>query len=135
MDVTEQSNFFIVRHPWEQARFSIFLDLISKVVPKSNDLKTIVDVGCGDCYFAAELLKVRNDIRIIGIDTAFTEEELNKKVAEINNSRFLLFSNPRLAHEFLWKDKVHLILLLDVLEHIADDKSFLKDIADSFNVD
>jgi len=131
MDLIEQSKDNIKRHPWELARFEIFYRIINSVLPLSPKLKTIVDIGCGDCYFARQLLLRRNDLRIIGIDNAYTSQEIDEKIKEIGNEKFTLFSDFNMAQKYLKEDSADLLLLLDVIEHIKNDTDFLNMISES----
>jgi len=131
MDIIEVNKSNIKRHPWELARFEIILELITNVLPPSEKIKTILDIGCGDCYLAVQLLGRRADIEIIGIDTAYSPDEANEKNKEINNQRFSLFQTLADAKNHLSGKDVECVLLLDVIEHIEDDHFFLQSLATS----
>lgn len=124
MDIVEFNKSNIQRHPWELARFELLVEILNDHLPQTG-IKRILDIGCGDCFFAREMLKRRKDIEIIGIDTAYTEEEILAKVKDVDQKRFKLFTSMETATKELARTPVHLILLLDVLEHLQNDIGFL----------
>lgn len=127
MDIVEAKGVHNQRHPWELARFDILYEYISRYLPQEG-IKHILDIGCGDCFFAAELLKKRSDIKVIGVDTAYSAEEIRLKKNEMNQANFELFSSLEEASGFLGNHATDLVLLLDVVEHIKDDVSFLSNL-------
>lgn len=128
MDLIEVNNTFTRRHPWELARLEILLTIIDEHVPRTGQ-KTVLDIGCGDCFFAQELLKKRPDVLVIGVDTAYSAKTAEDKINEINCERFKLFTSLNEAEEHIRPATIDLILLLDVIEHIKDDVAFLENIA------
>lgn len=134
MDIAEQNISGNERHPWELARLHILIQLVNRCLPFSNEIKMIADIGCGDCFFASELLKVRSDVHVIAIDTAYSSEEIGRKKKEIDHPGFDLFNDSYAAAKFLAGEEVHLFLFLDVVEHIEDDATFLKDVVNLFKV-
>jgi hypothetical protein len=85
-------------------------------------------MGCGDCFVSASLLKKNIPATIIAIDPAYTTDQIAEKTKEINNADFHLFKDPQDALGLLIQP-VDVVLLLDVIEHIADEISFIKDLA------
>ena len=128
MDIIEQHTTNAKRHPWELARFEVLFSLLEKALPPTSESKIIVDIGCGDCFFAEELLARRTDVTLIGIDTAYSEDRRKEKMAAVHNQRFQLFTSLSEAQSFL-NGPAHLVLLLDVLEHIEKDAAFLHQLA------
>ncbi|MEI9908851.1 MAG: hypothetical protein WDO71_03815 [Bacteroidota bacterium] len=94
MDITEQKYTDPQRHPWELARFKILLELINTCIPSTNERKFIADIGCGDCFFSQQLLKARQDVEIIGLDPAYSPEDIIQKNKELDEPRFHLYRQP-----------------------------------------
>ncbi len=107
------------RHPWEFARFEI-LTFFLKDVFKGKPNPTILDVGCGDTFVIDSLNKLFPKARYLAVDTAFTDELISFYKSKNNNIE--LFKNLDLIPTDL---DVDCVLLMDVLEHINDDKTFL----------
>ena len=108
------------RHPWELARLWVLRQLIARRVPIEAG-STVIDIGCGDGFVIGELARQFPAARFCGIDAGFTPE------SAVARQRTLP-ANVRLYHDL---DAVPasgtaaLILLMDVLEHIQDDRAFL----------
>lgn len=116
-----------LRHPWELVRFEFIWDLVNRNKNSSGEL-LLLDIGCGDCFFALSLLEKKIPATIIGIDPAYTADTLQQKRKEISHPRFHLFASLEDARHLLTRP-VNLVLLLDVIEHIPDDISFLTELA------
>jgi SAM-dependent methyltransferase len=103
-----------LRHPWEQARASFFRRLISDHVDLSNT-STVLDVGAGDGWFAHELRSdLRTGAKVVCWDVNYRSEDLS---TPLGNGILRTADAPDSAFP--------LVLLLDVLEHIAADEEFL----------
>lgn len=114
------------RHPWELARIKVIADLIDSYLPALKDQEaTILDVGCGDTYLIEQLSAKMPKLNFIAIDTAFDEEMLHSYRQRLKGSKIQVFDTLDNATPHI-KGEVALVLLLDVIEHIADDISFLK---------
>ena len=74
---------------------------------------TVLDVGAGAGFFSRALLQSERATRAICVDTGYPEDR-----DETVNGRQLLFR--RSLHPKDAKD-VGLVLMMDVLEHVADD--------------
>jgi len=116
------------RHPWETARFKVVLCYLNIYIKDfRNKPLRILDIGCGDTFFVEKLSKELPLATCWAIDTAFTDT----MIQNISN---------RLAQEkiFVYKDlkeialpqnqTFDIVLLLDVMEHIENNVSFLKEI-------
>ncbi len=95
--------------------------ILKKVVldfTKINQNQYLLDVGCGTGAFAAEFNKITN---VIGIDTSRLALDYASKRGLTNLMNCYLNEFP--------KDKYQpdVITFLDVIEHIDDDKSVVKD--------
>ena len=113
----------LVRHPWESARFNITCNLIKDQI-KDNNLKVIFDIGCGDTFFIESLSSKFNNCKFVGIDIAFSEEFIKGKSTELNKKNIYLYKDVNTAL-MECNQEVSLILLMDVIEHIENDNSFL----------
>lgn len=110
MDLAEVSRTMRARHPWEIARAACILDLI-----QGMDFALVADIGAGDLYFARELHR-RHPGRLIAVDTGYgypTERD----------GILLLNSLSQLGNQSL-----DMVLLMDVLEHVQDDRELLEDV-------
>ncbi len=128
MDLVEaRSRGFRVgsRHPWERARVSLASRLIARHVPvRPGDV--VLDVGCGDTFVAESLARQHPDAHFYAIDSAFTPELIEVFRARLTVSNVSLCAS---LDEVPIDCQVSLVLLMDVLEHVADDLGLLRDIA------
>lgn len=111
MDLIENTNTNINRHPWELSR----VECLIKEIKNYHNGKNILDIGCGDSYLDYRLMNEINDIdKFYGIDIYAKEEFNDGKYFVVNNYENL-------------KDKLFdTILMFDVLEHVENDSDFLK---------
>ena len=119
MDLVEHKNKTNEnRHPWELARLEVVYSFISKHF--ANDCAiNILDIGCGDTYVVSELQKKMPNSIFHAIDTAFSSQMID----QFQQEGISLYQN---INELVQKvDQADLILLMDVIEHIEDDKGFL----------
>jgi hypothetical protein len=133
MDIIEKQHPGVQRHPWELARFEILLELINTILPPGKERKIVADIGCGDCFFAVQLLKARPDLQIIGIDPAYSPEDIIKKMEELAEPAFDLYRSFDELPAVLKKETIDLVLLLDVVEHVENDSAFVKQAIHSIN--
>lgn len=107
------------RHPWELSR----ADMVSKTIKSiiKNKPINIADIGSGDMYFADRLLTNLPAVKITAVDLGFDSNVRENGIVMLNNVSQM-------------DDKTQdMILLMDVLEHVADDSSFLTDVATKMN--
>jgi SAM-dependent methyltransferase len=117
MDLVEVPGANFRRHPWEVARARFFLRLLDKAGLRDRR-QTVLDVGAGDGYFARQLLAgLPPESRCVCFDSNYTDADLTR------------FASPDLAQLGFTRqppsERFDLILLLDVIEHVEDDRSFL----------
>jgi SAM-dependent methyltransferase len=113
------------KHPWEIARAFAIRKIIKETVIDRKYLR-ILDVGCGDAYIAKYLLNRINFTRYDGIDINLSKYQINEMSDLKNGINF---------HDNLEKIKFKsydLILLLDVIEHIDNDTSFIYEIVSKY---
>jgi hypothetical protein len=125
MDLKEASSLLPDhhRHPWELARFRVLQDFMRGQVVKSDSF-TVLDIGCGDLFVAREILALYRFATVVGIDTGLTEEQC----ASFTSDRIMVFNSIRSAENSI-RNKVRFVLLMDVIEHVRDDRSLLKEAA------
>jgi SAM-dependent methyltransferase len=120
MDLREFSIASSQRHPWELARADFFCELLARKV-LDHEIGQIVDVGAGDAFFASKL------VAFVGPRTEIVCTDLHYDPAALAQVGLQLPPNVRLSRE-LPDAPADLILLLDVLEHIEDDRGFLDEL-------
>ncbi len=121
MDMKELPDRAFVRHPWEIARADFFLRLLREHIAASG-LRAL-DIGAGDGYFAGRL---RADFPAVTAATCFDPGYDDAWLqGRAPRGQGLAFTASRPAGTF------DLVLLLDVLEHVADDQGLLREAAAS----
>jgi len=129
MDLVEhQHNHSDNRHPWELARLEVIYSFIKKHFSSSEN-SNILDVGCGDTFVVSELQKRMPRANFFAIDKAFDAnliQSFSHKGIELYNNLSELQGKIK---------KAELILLMDVIEHIEDDKSFLSHLVQQEYID
>jgi SAM-dependent methyltransferase len=108
------------RHWWFVARRRIVRRLVRRVVPPSPQA-TIVDVGCGT---GANIAAFSDDYHCVGIDTS--AEAIGWARQRFPGVEFLVGRAPDDLDELA--QKARLFLLMDVLEHVADDFTMLSEL-------
>ena len=133
MDLKEYTQFSELavktRHPWESARAEVIRLLMGSILSE-GDNKTVLDVGCGDCFVISRLHRAWPECQYVGVDSALTEEFMAGFHAEHRDIDLKLTTEFNDAN---FNDVFDLALILDVLEHVPDDKAFLKDIVSALN--
>lgn len=112
----------LVRHPWERARARVVSDLVGRVVrgDAPAGVVRVVDVGAGDAYVAAQLLARFAELSITCVDAHYDDADLARLQAP--QLRAVRSLNDAGAARFRGA------LLLDVLEHVDDDRALLNDV-------
>ena len=117
MDLKELPGRDFMRHPWEIARAAFFLRLLREHVDASG-LRAL-DIGAGDGYFAGRLgAEFPAVAAVTCFDPGYDNAWLN---GQAPRGQRLDFTASRPAGTF------DLVLLLDVLEHVADDQGLLRE--------
>ena len=112
IEVSENQN----RHPWELSRTHCILRELRRLKIHGN----VLDIGCGDSYFDRRLVSEHPDVTVYGVDINLKEEIHDGNLHALSDLSHL----PDMKFDF--------ILMMDVLEHIEDDVSYLKMISDKF---
>lgn len=126
MDLVEVKNRkekIINRHPWELARFEVVTSLLEGSIRNESDF-SILDIGCGDVFFISKMADLYPKAHFYAIDIAFTDEIIALLQETVKGKNIYLFKTLDDANLHL-KKEADLVLLLDVVEHIEDDKGFL----------
>lgn len=113
MDLREAGTGAAKRHPWETARLEAIQGLLAPVSLRGI---SVLDVGCGDGFVAAGLFGAAG-CKVTAVDMNLSDEWLSRLRAK----------HPGIAFqkELPQGESFDLVLLLDVLEHVEDDASFL----------
>jgi len=118
MDLIELPRQPFTRHPWELARARFFCDV---VIDGNLPARRVLDVGSGDGFLARGL------VGELGGDTRAVCFDINYSSAFLSNPPGL--DNPALTFTATRPEgRFELLLLLDVAEHVPDDRSFLSDL-------
>lgn len=104
-------------HPWEIARARFFVDTIAPLRPAR-----VLDVGSGDGFLVKRLLDRLPDASALAWDTSYTDDDVRALTAgRLTAVRTLALDEAAGSFD--------VALLLDVLEHVEDDASLLRDVA------
>ena len=118
MDLRERSTGAASRHPWELVRADFFERLLAE--HRLLSASTWLDVGAGDAWFATDLRRhLEPDATITCWDINYAPEDVGAR--ETADGRIELAA-VRPTTRF------SRILLLDVIEHVEDDATFLTDV-------
>ena len=115
MDLKEINDSMTVRHPWEMSRLMFFKSRLLRYLPVYQKRLEVMDVGAGDGFVAGNLCQGIDSYQLVCWDIAYESDFLSKNKTQSS----IRFTNERP------KQKFGLIFLLDVLEHVEDDKGFL----------
>lgn len=123
MDLRERAGQTGRRHPWELSRLDAIRFLLRPILSGRSRM-TVLDIGCGDAFMSRELRKTAPFLSVTAIDTNLSDKEISDFSGEDEGLRY--------CNEYgaLEGERYDLVLLLDVLEHIRDEGSFLRDIVE-----
>lgn len=119
MDLREADQANPQRHPWETARLKAVRGIIA---PSCFEGMTVLDLGCGDAFAARGLFADVPGRSITAVDTSLTDawiERLSRSSDGITFRRTIPKSS-----------RFDMVLLLDVMEHVDDDRRFLAEIVE-----
>jgi hypothetical protein len=129
MDISEfkrlQSTAEINRHPWERTRARITRYLLTQYNIPSD---AIADVGSGDAFVLKYLACNNSGGMHAAIDHAYTPGIVNALNTADERKNIQFFDNIQKA---LPGNRFTCILLMDVIEHINNDATFLKELVNS----
>ena len=113
------------RHWWFVGRRRILHEIVRTISPPTPSRDSvIIDVGCGT---GANLAALSGEYRCVGVDTSAEGIELAKR--RFPETTFICGQAP---HDVMrWMGSASVVLLTDVLEHVADDRRLLGDIVNA----
>src|SRR5438105_995889 len=116
MDLSEIPSQPFRRHPWEEARFR-FVYRVLRGAGLDASAARILDAGAGDGWLAAQLIgRMALGTEIVCWDPGYASQAGPPGAGEAAGVRFVA------ARPDGWFD---VLLLLDVLEHVENDQSFV----------
>jgi SAM-dependent methyltransferase len=105
------------RHPWEVARARFFCDLLARRGVLATPLR-VLDAGAGDGYLAGRLASMLPPGgSVVCFDPEYTDQHLRRLRGNASAPIAFVRDIPEGAFD--------LLLLLDVVEHVADDSAFI----------
>ena len=123
MDLRELPSASFKRHPWEEARADFFAELVGRHAGTAEPV-TALDIGAGDGYLARRLVSVLpQGSRVACFDPNYTEAHIEAFSREAPAG--ITFTRERPTSPVAW------LLLLDVIEHVPDDRAFLRELVAS----
>jgi SAM-dependent methyltransferase len=118
MDLAELPGTAFRRHPWEVARARFFRRVLAEAGVLDRR-RAILDVGAGDGYLARGLLDaLPAGSEVVCVDAHYGDEDLRRFQAAAPAG--LSFVRERPAGR-----RFDVLMLLDVIEHVPDDRAFL----------
>lgn len=119
MDLRERPSNPTTRHPWETVRAGFF----SRLLADTSRPLDVLDVGAGDGFVAAKVLGVLPaGSSVTCVDSEYTDEHL----ATLREAAPAAVTFARACPDRTFD----VIILLDVLEHVEDDRGFLRTLVD-----
>lgn len=121
-------------HPWETARVSVIYELIKKSVPDIYKKEFLIaDIGCGDIFLIEQLARLLPYAQFIAVDIAFTDEIISFIKQKQHNDRIRIYKSLADARTE-GVNNFDLVLLLDVVEHVENEKLFFQNILDNVSI-
>ena len=137
MDLKEYriKNKSFVRHPWEVARADIIKKLMLKYCSKKE--ASILDIGTGDAFSLEQISYLFKQYRSFGLDIALSDSEIKSINENFLNKKcnITVTNNDKIIREFSKNHKFDIICLMDVIEHIENDKNFLAQTIENYAID
>jgi hypothetical protein len=124
MDLREQNQTTLNRHPWELSRLKFISKKLNKYKKHTNI--SLIDIGCGDAFVVKKLSETIIFDEIFAVDIEFSAEDL--KI--LNDQKKIQYTND-IKNVNVKEKNIIVILLLDVVEHIENENEFLKNILDA----
>lgn len=108
------------RHPWELSRADFFVNVLKRWTTEMSI--NALDVGSGDTWLAQQLKRnLPQGSTILCVDSSYTPEVLEKLGQ--------LPEGIRLSSDLPEQGQFDFVFLLDVIEHVHNDREFLESIA------
>jgi 2-polyprenyl-3-methyl-5-hydroxy-6-metoxy-1,4-benzoquinol methylase len=120
VDLVERRAGGIHRHPWELARARFFAELLRRLEAWPST-RAVLDVGAGDAWLAGELARAAPGVEFVCWDAGYEAADLDTSTA----------ASPRLRLTAQAPTgRFDALLLLDVIEHVEDDRGFLREVTE-----
>ncbi|WP_240731898.1 methyltransferase domain-containing protein [Geobacter sp. FeAm09] len=116
MDLREFTIHHGKRHPWEVARLKALQKILDPVMFEGI---SVLDVGCGDGFISGNIFNRLASKEVTAVDINLTDELIAALADPAGGMSY--------CREMPEKGVYDLLLLLDVLEHVAADREFLTD--------
>src|SRR5262245_19756724 len=114
MDLAELPSRPFQRHPWEEARFR-FLYGVLRAAGLNRKAACVLDVGAGDGWFVSQLVRRMPP----GTEVTCWDPGYASGVPQAIPAGVRFVATPP-------EGRFDMLLLLDVLEHVEDDRPFLE---------
>jgi SAM-dependent methyltransferase len=119
MDLVEVSGTDHRRHPWEVARAAFFARVLADAGLLAAP-RAVLDVGAGDGYLARGLLaRMAPGSEVACLDAHYTDDDLRRLAQPPAPGLSFVREAPARRYD--------VILMLDVIEHVPDDRAFLRE--------
>jgi 2-polyprenyl-3-methyl-5-hydroxy-6-metoxy-1,4-benzoquinol methylase len=115
MDLREMSDAKASRHPWETARAVAVAKLLEPYLQRGV---SVLDLGCGDGYLSRTVFRHVAGSQVTAVDPNLSPEQLAMLREEGDGTAYQTELPPD-------ESRFDLTLLLDVLEHVPEDRAFL----------
>jgi len=125
MDLRERTDADGKRHPWELSRLKAIRTICRRIPIRERALR-VLDVGCGDGFVSRELAKDGTIGFITGVDIHLSEQQIDAMAIA---GREVAFHN---TYDALDRNGYNLALLMDVVEHVEEDRPYLIDIVRNY---
>ncbi len=129
--IKNEDNF--IRHPWEIAKSNIVKKILLRYYLKKT--ANILDIGTGDGFYLGQIYNLFEQAKGIGFDINLSPKEEKNLNTAFKKLNITFTSQQSTAIDFCKENKIDIICLMDVLEHIKDDSSFLSNILKEYNLD
>lgn len=113
----------VYRHPWELARVEVVSRILDRAVGRQY-IENVLDLGCGDTFFAEQFSERFPGTSIAAVDPAFDQATRRLLLDHLGGKPISLYQSLDEAQQ-QFPTKVGLVLLLDVIEHVEDDVGLL----------
>ncbi|MCX8504113.1 MAG: class I SAM-dependent methyltransferase [Beijerinckiaceae bacterium] len=123
--INERSMFYgLGEHP--KHRLTKYHDFFIQRIQNSNK---VLDIGCGYGAVARSVANAHPDCQVLGVDMDLSRLDQARKSTNLPNLKYLLAD----ATKDLPPEKWDVVILSNVLEHIADRVVFLRKIKETIN--
>lgn len=111
------------RHPWEKARAAFFTSVLSRALGDRAGAE-VLDCGAGDAFFAQNLMDTIRPRSVTCWDASYDDATIDRLAQRCarDGGPSVSFTRSMPSRRF------GVVLMLDVIEHVADDVAFVRDI-------